>query len=382
MKKRILFPVRKIHAVVFLVILSVVSIALPAVFASNDGAQLLKDAILQLWDDGKGDVCSSMISSRKGYPFISIACERDYSEKDRQKFLDVLFSYNASLKNEDFEIKKKSGIYLYKVEYPSQSGSYAYIKLFFRNAYDLYPDMLKRNKKISIFVKDLATKEELFLWQSLGVPIAYSVIPNNDQSREIAEKISNYNQELWLSIDLSEGIQESIIENSLSEKNAGDPEVMNQYLNNLLGQLQYFDEKEEGKSLLAKNISGFVFSQEADYLQNIYALRMLLENVKSRQINSILMTGMESDGVVKPTALVMGYGVYNSTLIIQENQSRKYLESAIYGDLKKSLENNGYALLVLDAQNTGAANYLKSVIRKMEKDYIFMPVSRFPSEKN
>jgi len=361
----------------------VASIALPAVVASsNEGAQLLKDAIMQLWDDGKGDVCSSLVSTRKGYPFISIACERDYSETDRQKFLDVLFSYNASLKNEDFEIKKKSGIYLYKVEYPAQSGSYAYIKLFFRNAYDLYPDTLKRNKRISIFVKDLTTKEELFLWQSLGVPIAYSVVPNNDQSREIAEKVSSYNQELWLSVDLSDGIQESITENSLSEKNAGDPEVMNQYLNNILGQMQYFDEKEEGKSLLAKNISGIVFSHEAGFLENIYALRMLLENVKNRQINNVLMTGLDSDSTVKPTALVMGYGVYNSAIVVLEKDAGKILQNKISVDLRKILEKDGYALLVLEAGNASAAAYLKSVVRKLEQDYIFTPVSRYPHEKN
>lgn len=351
-------------------------------YSSNDSTKILNDAILELWDNGNGDICSSVVSTKKGYPFISIACEMDYSSEIRKKFLDTVFSYNAILKKEDYQINKRSGIYLYKLEYPAMSGSFVYVKLFFRNSYVLYPEKLQKYKKLSLFINGVDNENDLFQWQTLGVPIAYSIIPNEQVSIALSEKISSYNQEIWLALNLENKGHDSVVENSLNIENSMNSDIMNSYLNNILSQMQHYDEKDPEMRLLAKNISGIVFLSDSTFQKNIYATRSLLKNLYTRGIAQILFTGFKSDKDVAITSGILGYKNYESTFNIQIDTTKKEIEKMVDHKIPQYFQQQSYLILTIDAQNKPAFKYLKNKIRSMEKEYIFIPMSRFPMNKD
>lgn len=352
-----------------------------ALFSVNDSTRLLNNAILELWDDGSGDTCSSVVSSKKGYPFISIACEMDFGSNQRKKFLDTVFSYNAVLKMEDYQINRRSGIYLYKLEYPANSDSYVYVKLFFRNAYNLYPEKLQKYKKMFVLINGLENENQLFRWQTLGIPLAYGVLPRDKESGELTEKISTYNQEIWLALNLENNDYEDMVENNLNVETALDSTVMNAYLNDILSQMQFYSEDNPQKRLLAKNIHGLVFQTDSSIQNNIYAARSLLKNLHSRGLDKLLLTGFDSDDDVATTSEILGYKNYKTTIYIDDATSKDEIQR-ILNNIDKSFSANTHVILTIDADNIDAYNILRSKIRQMEKSILFIPISRHPSNKD
>ncbi|MDH5718080.1 MAG: divergent polysaccharide deacetylase family protein [Spirochaetia bacterium] len=321
----------------------------------------IAEEISKLWSDKN---CANHITRDFGYIIASLACEGGYAKAERNNFLDLLFSKGFVLKKESYELEKRQGIYLYKMEYPSNSGQFVYFKLYFRNADFLWPRTPLERKIIALYVQDLYQHDDLIMWQTLGVPISYGVLPFRAETSFISDKVREYEQELWMALSLEPLVITPEKGEFLLVKEAHDLEKINTYLDEALQQT--------GK---IKGISNRMGSR---FMTETYLVRHLFSQMKEKEINYFLDTWTNQDSVGYETAAIMQLKSYRRDIILDHKISSQNLIKH-WEWFEKRFSEKESGIIVVHAANKAAFEFIKEKINKLSETVDFVWVSKLPS---
>ncbi len=298
-------------------------------------------SLTELWPDKS---CASFVTRHSGYPLVSLACRVGYSKNDRAQFLDAIFKRGFILKKESYKLSPDYGFYLYKTEYPIQSGRYVFFKLFFRDAKYLWPKTPFIIGRLAIYVQDVYRLKDVIRWQTLGIPLSYGVITHRKQSKEIAEKVREYNQELWMSLSLEPYRTTPLVGKMLTLKDGLDDDKRKTYLDEAFDQL--------GQVIGVSNRMGSRFTA------NVYAMRKLLSDLQERGIKAYLDTRTNKKSVAYETAQVMSMQAYRRDYVLDSVSNHSAMQKQWASSLK-SMRQDGKAILVVHGRNWKSFQFIK-----------------------
>ncbi|MDH5720326.1 MAG: divergent polysaccharide deacetylase family protein [Spirochaetia bacterium] len=307
--------------------------------------------------------CGYHISNDSGYMMVSFACEEGYNAFDRKNFLDILFSNGFILKKETYQIEKRQGIYLYKMEFPAYSGQFIYFKIFFRDASYLWPKTPIERKLIAIYAHDLYRHDDLIRWQTLGIPISYGVLADKPETSLICEKIREYEQELWLALPLEPLVISPDKGEFISVEEAHDKEKLKSYLDESL--------KQTGKVL------GFSNKMGSKFMSEIYVVRQLLTLMKELDIHYFLDTWTTKDSRGHESAAIMGMNSYKRDIILDHRLSDENLQKH-WQWFEKAIGQNETGIIVVHAGHLRAFEFLKEKIESLKDKVDFVWISKLP----
>ncbi len=327
--------------------------------------QTVADNLLQVWPE---KACAYHISQDTGYPLVSIACRGNFSATERRNFLDILYKNGYLLKNETYKLRDSSGTYLYKTSNGTISEDPIFFKVYVREATALYPQMPVTVPQIAIVVNELATEKELADWQSLGVPLTYSLAPFRNETAELRNRINEYGQEAWVTLRL---------EPLRSKPSDGKVLTLAEALN--ADEIENFA-NELNKSL-GGEVKGFTYLLGSAFVKNIYALRALMSKLREAQITLFLEPGHERNAI--ETARIMSFHSFqNNAHFSGKAQQLQQQWSRILQIAAK----NGYAIITVNANDQSAQIFLRNTIRADRKNgsksIRFLRMSELPTEEN
>lgn len=154
-----------------------------------------------LWGE---KLCVAEQASKFEEPVISIACNAEYTTGERDKVLDFLFKKGFLFRGESYDIRGTTGHYWYRFE--RRDGNRVrsvFVRLHITSQGPLWGSV-KPPARIAVYIDNLATADELTAWQTLGIPMSFGLKPS-ESAKELAQRIDEYKQEAWLSLDLRQG---------------------------------------------------------------------------------------------------------------------------------------------------------------------------------
>lgn len=164
----------------------------------NLDLRTLAGELAALWGE---KACQGELTSKYEEQVISIACDAEYTTNERNRMLDLLFKKGFQFRGESYDIKGNTGHYWYKFEYRDGNRQRTvYVRLHIASQGALW-GATKPAPRVAIYVDNLATTDELTAWQTLGVPLAFG-LKASENAKELAQRIEEYKQEAWLSLDL------------------------------------------------------------------------------------------------------------------------------------------------------------------------------------
>lgn len=306
--------------------------------------------------------CGEHITRESGYDLISIACLNDYGAREREQFLDLIFKNGFILKKETYKLQKRSGIYLYKTEFPEDSGNYVFFKLFFRDARLLYPHTPLGSGEMAVYIQDLYDMQDLVKWQTLGVPLSYGVLPFRQHSKTISEKVKAYGQELWLSLPLEPARLSPVHGRVLTIEEAKTPANVDAFLTQAID--------------TTGDVTGISNRLGSHFTQNVFAMRSLLNSIKDKGIENFLDTRTAWKSVAYTTAEIMSFKSYRRDYVIDHSHETAKMQEAWDLSLKK-IQSQGYAVIIMHAGNDKSFQFLRDKINK-GLPFRFVRISSLP----
>lgn len=320
----------------------------------------LQDAIAEtvtdieaLWPEA---ACESIVVKKKGKPLASIACSGNFDRAQRARFLDVLFKHSFSLQTETYRLRPQNGMYLYKTLHQRRV---TYFKLFLRNAHDLWPRNPVVGRQIAVYVQNLRTSTDLLTWRTLGVPLTFGVTLGRSDSAELAGRLKQYGDEVWLAIPLEDDNIEIADGALLSISDALDSEKLAEYLK---------DVDEDG----VQGISPLYCSR---FCKNVPALRALFgalrEKNGERDLTLIDADSHERSSFYE-TGRIMNFRTFRAYYTdFDKANFCSALKSFAFSD-----KGNASRIMAVDAADTEAFRCLKDVMRKAKGAVDFVKVSQ------
>lgn len=168
----------------------------------TSGLQELNDLSVELAGLWPEKSCGHFVTRESGYPLVSLACSGSFTDADRSKFLDALFTKGFVLENQEYSPGEKSGHYLFKTRNSRKGDLAVFFKLHFRDAGFLWPDNPEGQYSVAIYIDEVCCMKELYRWQSLGVTLNYGINPFKKESQTLVKRIKEYRREAWLSLPL------------------------------------------------------------------------------------------------------------------------------------------------------------------------------------
>jgi hypothetical protein len=152
----------------------------------------------ELWGER---LCVSEQSSKHEERVISIACNAEYLQPERDKMLDLLFKKGYTFRGESYNIKGTTGHYWYKFQHKDGTRTrLMYVRLHIRSQGPLW-GAVKPPARMAIYIDNLSTADELTAWQTLGIPLTFGLKPS-ETAKDLAQQVEEYKQESWISLDL------------------------------------------------------------------------------------------------------------------------------------------------------------------------------------
>ncbi len=317
------------------------------------------------WPDEEG--CAYELLNYSGYQMISIACEGDYSAETRNRVLSYLFENKILVKEENYRLEKKSGLYLYKLlpmEVKDQANAgFLFLKIYVRNARILWPVHERKKPQIALYVQGLTTVNELIDWQTLGVNLTYGVKPGSPETGSLIEKIDSYGQEIWIAIRL-ESVQTASDQQVkvLEIASARDSHELGLYLDQLLPETNV--------------ITGVSSIEGSLFMNDVVSLRNLFLELRRRGIHYFLDTLQEQSGSYD-TARIMSLNAYRSDVNFPEEED-KMMEA--WSKATRKARETGTAIIVIEAGNGNARSFIQKHISEVEKIMEFSTLSELPDK--
>lgn len=322
----------------------------------------IKDEVIKMWS---AEQCATRLGSKRGQPQLVIACSGNYTRKDRDRFLDTMFRKGFTFQNEEFQFGRNNGTYAYTFTFKDSTGSTstAYFRLFFRNASFLWKNPYIK-PRVAIYLDGIADVNTLLRWQTLGIPLTYGLDPFRKDTGEIAHKIRNYGQELWLSLSLDPMEMTSDLGKILYLEDAIQLGLIKPYVQKAL--------EKTGK------VKGFSDRSGDPFLTNVMAVRTLFSTLKANEAHYVLDTQKVDESTAYMTAVIMAMKPYRAAVTIGDNcDSAEKLWSQMATPLKK----DGAAIAVLNAENTECFKFLKKKVQNTSgKHYEYIFTSGIPAE--
>lgn len=286
--------------------------ALLPVVSDPDIEELARE-IAAVFEQGS---CAHVIGSRLGYPVISVACDTAYREQDRTAILDRVFRRGARLDREETSFARYNGSYLYSFTYRTIAETRRlFVKLHFRNSFYLYKNPLNTGR-VAILIDELDDVSDLVRWQSLGLKLSYAVIPFKEDSAELAARIREYRQGLWLSLSLNPLEMSGDIAGTLKVSDVLEQGVLPQYIKRSLDALGPTD--------------GVSDRNSREFFANLAALRALFAELKQSGIDSFFDTARNPGITALETARIMSLKANRADFVLKNCGSRLDLAARLH----------------------------------------------------
>lgn len=319
--------------------------------------QQLTVDILKLWPQDK---CGSHTTTDHGTRLLSVACSGNFTKKDRKLFLDVLYQYGLKINRETSRFSRNSGIYTFHAEYANSKNKWddfkLVVKLFFREATYLYKSPYSK-PRVALYVDNVYSLDDLLRWQSLSIPVSYGVAPFRQFSEEIARKVKEYRQELWLSLSLDPMDMTADLGSVLTVKDVIEQGFISEYATRAIEQ--------------TGEIKGVNDRLGDPFVKNIHALRTLFTVLKKKDVPHVLDTGRVTGSAAYQTAKLMGFKSHTATGYLTDDCSWKSASSR-WVQFSKALNRNGKAILVVQADKEDCFKFLAGKVKATAgKKYTF-----------
>lgn len=316
--------------------------------------------IVDFWPN---DHCAHEMLQYSGYRLVSIACDGDYTGDTRNKVLGLLFQRDVHLKEENYRLEKKSGLYLYKLETKYGSEKHVFLKIYVRNARILWPVHERKKPQMAIYVQNLTQEDDLINWQTLGVNLSYGIKPGTANTSRLIEKIDSYGQEIWLAITMESYSAETDEQFKVLEIAAArDGVELGKFLDQVLPD--------------TSAITGVSSIEGSLFMNDVVSLRNLFTELRRRGIHYFLDTLDEESGGYD-TARIMSLNAYRSDFLMP-TQGDKMME--VWSEAAKKARETGSAILVIDASNIEGREFIKKHIAELEPIMDFPAISELPEK--
>ncbi len=320
----------------------------------------LQDAITEtvtdlesLWPES---ACETVVVKKKGKPLASIACSGNFDRGQRARFLDVLFKNSFALQTETYRLRPQHGMYLYKTIHQRRA---VYFKLFVRNAQDLWPRNPVVGRQVAIYVQNLRNVSDLVNWRTLGVPLTFGVTLGRSDSADLAGRLKQYGDEVWLAVPLEDENTEIADGALLSISDALDNEKLSEYL----------------KDIDDDGIQGVSPLYCSRFCKNVPALRALFAALREkngeRELTLIDADAHENSSFYE-TGRIMNFRTFRAFYTDPEKGNFcTALKAFALSD-----KGNASRIMAVDAADADAFRCLKEVMRRSNGAVDFVKVSQ------
>ena len=328
-------------------------------FPGAPSAKLISEALRSVWPERQ---CEENVTESMEFTMISIACVGDYTVDSRKKILDIFFKSGLTLIKESYQLDKKSGLYLYKLEDKRDPYNYKFVKIYVRDSRILWPVHERLNPQIGIFVQNLDNYERLLEWQTLGVPLTYGIISGQPISSDLSKKVVEYKQELWLTLTLESNKPVDNNYRTLTLEDASDSEKLGNYMDKVFP-----------KDAIITGVSSY---QGSLFMKDIFSLRNLFAELRQRGVTYFLDSSADSEGSGGyDTARIMSLHAFRA----EYNLSGSELEMQSIWDKSLAVaQKKGVVIITVDSNNPDALNFLKSLRDKYQDIVEFTFISELP----
>lgn len=308
--------------------------------------------------------CQKYITKKSGYFLLSFGCSVGYSTQDRTKFLDYLYSNQFYLKNEEYDLENKHGIYIYKFQHREKGNEEViFIKFFFRNIQYLYPERPLKYNTLAIMVIDISSIQQIYNWQELGIPISYGILPFQKRTKEISQLIKKFQQEPWLAISLEPKKYSPKIEDMLLiEDTFSNKRKVSLFIKTAI---------DDVKPIGVYNRFGSKFTED------IYATRQVLTLLKKNNILNFLDVFSTKKSVAYKTSQILSLRSYKRDFILHPNLSKSEKEITWNTTLNTSKE-KGSTILLVHAEDKNSIKFLKQKIKNINPIFQLDFISNIP----
>ncbi|HRP69649.1 MAG TPA: divergent polysaccharide deacetylase family protein [Turneriella sp.] len=311
-------------------------------------------ALEEIWGE---DSCETVIVKKKGYPFVSIACRGNYTKAMRTRFVDTLLKNFFTIKRETYKLKPQNGLYLYKTQYGNEI---VYIKLFVREAFDLWPKTPVDGKQIALYIQNVRESRDLVKWRTLGVPLTFGVTVGRGNSRDLIGQISSYGDEVWLAVPLEDETIDVADGRLLTITEALDESKIGEYFNELA---------------LETSVTGISPLYCSRFCNNIPALRALFGAVQAlNESQKLVVLDTMPTPNASPfyqTARIMNFRAFRAHPFLSgEPQACTHLQNfAAEGG------ENATRIIAIDAGDENAYNCLSRIAQTNTRTVDFVKIS-------
>lgn len=330
--------------------------------AIQDALQETVTQLETIWGEG---LCETIVIRKKGHPLVSVACSGSYDQARRAKFLDILFRNDFSLKSETYKLRPQNGMYLYKTVQGRNStgsgrGKTFYFKLFVRNAQDLWPRNPVLGKQAAIYVQNLRSGADLVRWRTLGVPVTFGITFGRSDTQDLIGRVSQYGDEVWLSLPLEDSNVEIADGSLLSISDALDPDKLSEYLKVL--------DDDEG----FHGVSPLYCSR---FCKNVPALRALFSMLREKNPDKeIIMLDADANEASSfyETGRIMNFRTFRALVSTKDNSNF----CASFTEFIRLNESSAARIMAVDAGDEEAFRCLKKATRSSAANLEFVRVSQ------
>ena len=323
----------------------------------------LANEIEDLWPERE---CAHDISYYSGYRMVSIACTGDFTSRTRQKILDMFFKNRLVMKNESHRLDKKSGLYLYKLQ--DSKGHASFVKIYVRDARILWPIHERSLPQVALYVQNINTAEQLVEWQTLGIALTYGVMPGRKDTAHLLEQVNMYGQEAWIRLAMEssgESKQDKFLESRMLTTAEGrNSSELGHYLDIMIPD--------------GSIVTGVSSYEGSTFLNDVISLRNLFTQLRRRGIHYFLDTQNAEMSGGYDTARIMSLNAFRSDFLFPENEE-EMMETWKEAIIKA--REKGTVIIVVDAGNYKARDFLKIYTSTVEKIFEYSFISELPGNE-
>lgn len=324
------------------------------VVADNEMLESFSTSLERLWQEKS---CSSSFNTNTNYDIISLACEGNYSYRDRLTFLDFAFKNHLQMEKEDHRIDKTDGFYLYKF-FRSNNPKPFFIKLYFRSANVLWPNHLGK-VRVAFFVNHIESSRQVIEWKKLGIKINYIVNPFTADSQKISQQVKSYGQSLWVNLPYQNNNNNNT--QTLTIETAANKQALDQYLNQVFLSIPQPD--------------GFLTGGGNYFSFNTFAVRNLIKNLKERKVPLILDEN-KKERISYATAQILGQKSYWVDFVVNEKNITQVWQTL----KRKTATDNNLVIILAQANSQFVYNFIEKQITNDVFEFILLPSTTL--EKN
>ena len=313
--------------------------------------------VRSIWPSGK---CADNISGEKEFILFAFACKADFTADNRKAFLDKMIARGWQLRREDYHIDKNSASYFYKFQVDLDHD--IYFKLFFRDPVVIWPLHENNRPKIVIILNDVQKTEDIQKWMELKLPFTVSVSMLSDQRDNVIEAARKLSYDTWLfipdSVEFKDPNEKSINESKNNSQEDTEKETQNPVVSQSSENLETLTEILSKKQDQYFPYSGITISSTNLHIKNIERLRTLFKIMKKEGLKKFV--GPSSPEIIDTSKVLDIYSPANTYYL----GLGKTINETAWQNAYENAKNNGYSVIILDARNNDARNFLLQMIQQ------------------